>query len=91
MNSKELQQLRDALSTELVDLAEPIDFPGLEKQGVISKAGAWYRVHKMESLPRHATKKIVELAQDSKGLKVKFSSSVKFERIAKKVAKLGQE
>ncbi len=89
MNNKELQDLRDALIAGIGDLAKPIDFPDLESRGVLSKVGAWYRIHKIDALPRNATQKITEIAQDSKGIKAKFSSASKYERLAQKVARLG--
>ena len=56
---------------------KPIDFDDLEKRGVVTKSGAWYRVHRFGDLPEHAVKQISGLAQDSKGVKVKFSKPTK--------------
>ena len=67
----------------LEKLVEPIDFSELERRGIVSKAGAWYRVHNWKALPEHASRKIRELAEDSKGIKVKFEKGV--ERTAAKL------
>jgi hypothetical protein len=81
MNSEELLK---KLVSETKMMSQPIDFAALESRGVISKAGAWYRLHKPHDLPEHASKKIYELAQDAKGLKVKFSKASRFEKMAKR-------
>ncbi|MCW8880411.1 MAG: hypothetical protein OQJ89_00395 [Kangiellaceae bacterium] len=55
-------------------LATPIDFDQLIKDGIIEKKGAWYQVLDMERLPKHAKKQITEFTQDGK---VKFSLATK--------------
>lgn len=68
-------------------LAQPIDFADLEKRGIISRTGAWYRLHKAGDLPEHVSRKIYEIAQDAKGVKVKFEKASKFEKLLKKFEK----
>jgi hypothetical protein len=67
-------------------LAQPIDFQDLERRGLISKAGAWYRVHK--AVPEHVSRKIRAMTQDAKGLKVKFEEAAKYEKLRDKFQKL---
>ena len=78
---------RTALLELTKTLAQPVDFADLEKRGIISKAGAWYRLLKPESLPEHASRKIYELQQDAKGVKVKFEKASKYEKLLKKFEK----
>jgi hypothetical protein len=54
------------------ELATPIDFDELKKRGIISSAGAWYRVPDMKNLPDEVATKISQIASDAKGVKVKF-------------------
>jgi len=70
-------------------LATPIDFAALEAKGVLKKEGAWYRI--LGKLPEHASRKIYHLAQDKKGVKVKFDKAEKYETLARKFAELAGE
>lgn len=74
---------------EIAKQAKPVDFAGLERRGIISKAGEWYRVHDWSALPPHVTCKIYEVVNDSKGTKVKITSASKTQRFAKKMEKMG--
>ena len=85
MSTKSKDNLLTELQAVVQELARPIDFESLEAKGVISKAGAWYRVHKVQDLPEHASRKITERAQDTRGLKVKFEGQGSYERLAKKL------
>jgi hypothetical protein len=78
---------RTALLELTKTLAQPVDFADLEKRGVISKAGAWYRLHKPELLPEHASRKIYVMEQDAKGVKVKFEKASKFAKLQKQFEK----
>ena len=73
----------------LSKMAQPINFEELARQGVISKAGAWYRLHKPPDLPEHAALKVQEIAQDAKGIKVKFARAG-IEEAARKLASDGE-
>jgi hypothetical protein len=81
---------------EFVDLlrklAQPVDFAELERQGVLSRIGrtAWYRVHNFKALPEHVSRKIIELASDAKGGKVKFEKGLA-ESAAKLLKKINRE
>lgn len=85
MPTKTGNNLLAELQEAVQELARPINFDKLEAEGIISKAGAWYRVHKVQDLPKHASQKITELAQDSKGLKVKFDKASRYEKLAKQL------
>lgn len=78
---------QNKMSKHLNKLAEPIDFGKLEKLGLLSKEGAWYRVPNVHSLPEHVSLKIKEVVQDSKGTKAKFDDASKFAKLAKKLGK----
>lgn len=82
-------EIRDNLLAELRDafenLARPVDFAELESKGILSKAGAWYRIHKIHELPKHVSQKIIAFSQDTKGLKVKFEKNTPYHRLAKKL------
>lgn len=73
----DLDELRGRLASEIKEFATPINFEELEKQGLISKCGLWYRVPNLEALPKNVQIRINELEQDSKGLKVKFEHVTK--------------
>lgn len=64
-----------ALSCRL--LAQPVDYADLQKQGIITKAGAQYIVHDLHSLPAHAREKIDVVGTSKKGLIVKFRKASK--------------
>lgn len=81
-------ELIKQLQAEVNELAQPVDFDELESKGVLSKEGAWYRIHKMSELPEHARLKISQLAQDERGVKAKFSKASRFEKLAVKLGKL---
>jgi hypothetical protein len=89
MKPELLEGERKKFVSEVAKVAQPVDFSDLERRGVISKAGAWYRVHDWSALPAHVTCKIYEVANDSKGTKVKITSAFKTQRFAKKMEKMG--
>lgn len=78
----DLKMLRDQVKA----LAKPIDFEKLETLGILTKVGAWYRIHKMKELPKHASDKIYEIAQDSRGTKVKFRKPLNASKTSKLLA-----
>ena len=53
-------------------LLQPLDLKDLATRGILVKEGAWYRILKFNALPDHAFARISEIAQDSRGSKVKF-------------------
>ena len=48
-------------------LATPVDFAKLEKEGIIEKRGAWYKVNSIKNLPEHAVRQIQAMKTNSKG------------------------
>ena len=48
-------------------LATPVNFVELEKDGIIEKKGAWFRITNMKALPEHASKQIRSIKYDRKG------------------------
>ena len=90
MKSDERQKLIEELAAETQKLAEPVDFVDLEKKGVLVKAGAWYRVPDFRKLPENVTTKVREIAQDSKGVKVKLYKATKFDKLVRKFEKLSK-
>ncbi len=42
----------------VTNLATPIDFDALIRQGVLEKRGSWYKILKMGGLPEHAKARI---------------------------------
>jgi hypothetical protein len=72
----------------VLELAEPIDFNQLIRDGVLQKSGAWYKVLDYKRLPKHASNKIraAELNSDGTVAKVKFSKVTKsFQKLADRV------
>ena len=76
----------ETLLEEMKLLATPINFAALERSGVISKAGAWYRLHKpLRELPAHVSRKIREMKPSPQGPLVKFDNKTAgAERLLKK-------
>jgi hypothetical protein len=73
-------------------LAQPVDFAGLQKKGIITKAGARYIVHNLRDLPAHAREKIYEFAPHEKGVIVKFRKpSKRAEKLAERFEKQMKE
>jgi hypothetical protein len=66
-------------------LAQPLDLVELEREGVISKTGAWYRVQDWKALPEHARLKVREFSieKHSTAAKVKFAKGL--EKTATKI------
>lgn len=77
------------IADEVKRLAEPVDIDKLIQDGLITKQGAWYLVHDMESLPYAFKGLIKEMAQTENGVKVKLHNKSQFEKLAKKFEKMG--
>lgn len=55
-------------------MIQPVDLEGLIAQGVLAKAGAWYRIMNMKKLPKSVSMHISEISRDSQGrAKIKFA------------------
>jgi|SRR5580698_11492161 hypothetical protein len=68
-------------------LSQPVDLAELERQGVISKSGAWYRVPNLNALPKDLWPRIKDIDHDRKGgAKVKFIKGG--EKVAAKLLKM---
>jgi len=89
MKFEDLDKEGKEIASAIFRLAKPVDYADLEKRGILSKAGAWYRVLKPADLPEHVTCKMHEMAWDSKGMKVKFSGIRGAQRLAKKLENSG--
>jgi hypothetical protein len=54
---------------EIIELARqaatPVDFEQLEKEGIIEKKGAWYKIKK--PLPEHVSRQVKAIKTDGKG------------------------
>ncbi len=62
----------------VTNLATPIDFDSLIREGVLEKRGAWYRILKMDRLPEYAKAQIrVFKTTKDKELLVKFRRSTR--------------
>lgn len=72
-------------------LAEPVDFKALEDEGVLTKEGAWYRIHDFDALPERVLRKAHALTQDSKGVKIKLRKAERLTAIARKFAMLSRD
>lgn len=48
-------------------LATPIDFEKLEKEGIIEKQGAWFKIKNLKAIPEHASRQIRSIKTDGKG------------------------
>ncbi|HBK4608504.1 TPA: hypothetical protein LLS51_000069 [Serratia marcescens] len=68
---------RDEFINKVIELSEEIDFESLERDGILTKEGAWYRVHKWSLVPENARKRVTAMSDDKKGFKVKFSKPTK--------------
>ena len=67
-------------------LATPIDFEKLEKEGIIEKKGAWHKITDVSRLPEHALIQVHEFKIDDKG----NLTLVKFPKSWKRAQKLYQ-
>jgi hypothetical protein len=84
---KDPKKLLQRLLAEVRLLSQPIDFADLERRGILSKEGAWYRVSDLWDLPEHASHRIREVVVDAHGSKVRFATrGVK--TLAKRVEKM---
>jgi hypothetical protein len=58
---------KDEIITLAKKLATPVNFVELEKNGIIEKKGAWYKIKNIKTLPEHASKQIRSIRVDDKG------------------------
>jgi|CXWL01.1.fsa_nt_gi hypothetical protein len=63
---------KEGWEAKCVMLSQPLDLKHLLAQGILVKAGAYYRVRNIHELPEHVASRIVEIVRDAKGSKVKF-------------------
>ncbi|MBM9605933.1 hypothetical protein [Desulfopila inferna] len=88
MDKENTKKSIEELAEEARELAKPVDFEKLEKEGLLIKEGAWYRVPNMHKLPKHVRVKVKEISHDKKGTKVKLEKASKFDKSAKKFNKI---
>jgi hypothetical protein len=69
-----VDEIRHLVLKEIELLRRPIDFVDLERRGIISKDGTWYRVRNLWELPVYVAHRIREVAVDVHGTKVKFTT-----------------
>ena len=91
MNQEDINGLIIELAAETKKLSIKINFSELEENGVLIKAGAWYRVSDLQKLPEHVQLNIKALAQDSKGIKVKFYKENKFDLLADRFSEMAKK
>ena len=80
MNSQELGSImsKEEFEQKLRDLATPIDFDSLIRDGILEKHGSWYKILSMERLPSWAKAQIKQLrSSNQKETLVKFQVSTK--------------
>ena len=95
-NEKRLQSKLDSVLNntqsiveEIKKHSEPIDLSQFEKEGIIEKKGAWYKVNNMNEIPENLRNRIDQLKQSNDSILVKFTNPAKFEKLAKKFEKMG--
>ena len=78
---------REELRANILELAQPIDFDQLIRDGVLEKSGAWYKVLDWSRLPKHASRKLKTLRTSPiTGTSVTFQPLTKsFLRLAERV------
>jgi len=62
----------DEIRSKATGMSQPLDLENLMARGLITKAGAWYRVSNIHALPENARLQINRFERDSRGLKVQF-------------------
>lgn len=69
------------------EAATPIDFAELERNGLIEKKGAWYKVKDIHALPGHVSRQIEAVKTDRTGANlVKFPKSwTRMQRLYRKL------
>lgn len=94
-NLNEFTRCRAKMIKRLVEetkmLSQPIDFADLQRCGILSKDGAWYRVSNLWDLPEHAAKKIYELERDSGCFRAKFTEASEYGELAKSIERIAFE
>ncbi len=58
---------KDELVMLARQLATPIDFALLEKEGLIEKKGAWFKIKNLKALPEYASRQVRSIKTDGKG------------------------
>ncbi|MES1942320.1 hypothetical protein T5B8_18868 [Salinisphaera sp. T5B8] len=91
MDAEEREKMLHKIADDARSMAKETDFERLEADGILTKEGAWYRVHNFDELPTGTQARVSEIQQDSKGIKVKFSKSSKFDKLSKKLDRLIKE
>jgi hypothetical protein len=81
----EQEKFRQEIRELIEESAIPIDFEALEAQGFLTPEGSWYRLHRFEELPLHASRKIKTIKQDGKGILVKFQSEQLYQALLDKL------
>ena len=68
------------------EMAAPIDFDSLLREGVLEKAGDWYKVNRWGDLPEHARIKVKALKQKPGGpIYVRFVT-----RVSRRIQKMAE-
>lgn len=76
------------LAAEMRNLARSINYQGLEAQGLLSKAGAWYHAPNVRKLPSHVRTKIKALRVSRGKTFVKFYSDASVQRTKARLKKI---
>lgn len=77
---------KEMLIAAVKELATPIDFAKLEKEGIIGKSGVWFKVKDIRALPEYAAKQVKARKTDNKG-----NCLVQFQKSWKTAQKLYRE
>lgn len=76
MDAKQ-EQMKADIRQLIEEWSQPIDFDQLAASGILTREGAWYRVHRYTELPDSVRRRIGSTAHDKRGIKVKFSKLTK--------------
>jgi hypothetical protein len=68
----DLREMQKRWRETMQKLTTPIDFEKLEKDGVLVKKGAWYRVANMAAVPEYVGLQAVEMKWDGSAFYWKF-------------------
>jgi len=85
MKPEEKRANLERVAAETRKLAEPLNLPNLEDEGIIAQEGDWFIVNSFEALPEQASNRIARLKQDDKGIKVQFVDTSELDAIVKKL------
>lgn len=61
------QNLKNEIIELAKQLATPIDFEQLEKDGILEKKRAWFKVKDLKSLPEHVSRQVKSIKVDNQG------------------------